>query len=200
MSSITIINNTPEDLRVALYFRPRGATLEPLIEPFPWKILDIPRDDGSTSIAFTFDFTILARYSADPDHPDALSKETNALTAGESTALFTIDAAPAESGVAVLTQRFDKLIVNEIRVVNNYPLGCEVTFFKELSPLMPPKVIWPGGTLVTDLRGSFAIAIVDESYTGEKVVTLNETPAEFGSQLTITGSKWKGYAITAKTS
>ncbi len=195
MSKIIIVNNSPDDVQIAIYFRPPGATLDPVVPPTPWHLEELGGTGAELSILLSDELTIFARYSADPDHPDQLTKQTPPLKFSETTASFVFRAAAGGAGEPELVQVFNDLVINECRVTNNYELGCEIAICQDIAPLLPPKVIWPGGTFIEDIRGRHSMAVVDQHDQGEKVVTLNETPIRLNARMVITGSKWKGYAI-----
>ncbi len=167
-----------------------------------WRIAE-PPPGGTQVIEISSDFDVVARYSANRAEPDVLSCQTPPLSFAEVTACFRIDAAP-QVGMAcgaVLTQRFDGLVLNQVRVANNYGVGCEVNLCKDGNPIYLPQVVWPGGLWLEDLRSPLYVAVVPQfTYAGQRLVLeeigLTQVEVLDGSVVTIVGSLWKGYVLT----
>jgi hypothetical protein len=201
MSKITLINKTDEMVRLALFMRP---VLNPNLATIAWKVAS-PPPGGSTTVNIPSDFAVQASYSDDPSNPSNLQNTTAPVAFAETTAAFSIDSITSQdrrATGAVIHQVFTDLTLNEVRVINNYPIGVEASILKDGDPIYPPQVIWPGGLLMEDVRGSIHVAVVSQFTTkGQRLVqeefSLTQTEVLEGGTLQVTGSQWKGYALTA---
>lgn len=202
MAKITLINRTEEMVRLALFMMP---VQDPTLASIAWRIA-LPPPGGSTTIEIPDDFAVQARYSSDPAHPSHLDAATAAVAFSESTACFSIEAAPADDRQAtgaVVRQLFVDLVLNEVRIANHYPLGVEVSILKDGDPIFPPQVVWPGALLMQDIRCPIHVAVVSQALVGGgKLVQEEIGPAlvelPLGGTLEVAGSQWTGYALTVR--
>lgn len=201
MAQITLNNETQEVVRLALFKRP---VINPTLSSIAWKVA-APPPGGSQVIDIPSGFEVYARYSADAENPANLTIRTMTVPFAETTARFSIDSVASQDRMttgAVIAQRFDGLVMNEVRVVNNYGLGCEVSICKGGSPVYAPQVVWPGGLLIEDVRSSIYVSVVAQfTAAGQRLVQeeIGQTQTEVleGGVLTVRGSMWRGYSITA---
>ncbi len=201
MSKITLINRTDEMVRLALF---RMPVLRPTLAAIAWKIVS-PPPGGSTSVNLPSDFAVQGRYSGDPSNPANLDTTTATVAFAETTAAFSIDAIASEDRQAtgaVIHQTFTDLVLNEVRVVNHYPIGVEVAILSDGDPIYGPQVVWPGGLLLEDIRSPIYVAVVSQfAAKGQRLVQeefdLTRTEVLDGGSLVVTGSMWKGYALSA---
>lgn len=201
MSKITLINNTTETVRLALFKRP---VLRPGLDVIAWKIVS-PPPGGQAMVNIPENYGVMARYSGNPDDPSNLDTQTAVVAFSETTASFSIDAIASQdrhASGAVITQRFDDLVLNEVRVTNRYPIGVEVSILFDGDPIYAPQVVWPGGLLVEDIRGAIHAAVVAPfTGNGHRLVqaeySQTQTEVREGGSLVVTGSMWKGYALSA---
>jgi hypothetical protein len=200
MAHVTLINRTNEMVRLALFMAP---VLNPNLGSIAWKIAS-PPPGGSTVIEIPDDFAVLARYSSDPANPSRLDTETAAVAFTEYTASFAIEGEASGDGQAtgaVIRQLFTDLVMNEVRVVNHYPIGVELSILKGGNPIHAPQVLWPGGMLMEDLRGSIHVAVVSQfAVAGGRLVqeeiSMTRIDVLPGDTLVVTGSMWTGYALS----
>lgn len=201
MSKITLINKTDEMVRLALFMSP---VLNPNLATIAWKIVS-PPPGGSTTVNIPPDFAVRARYSGDPSNPSELENTTAAVAFAETTAAFSVESIVSEDRQAVgavIHQVFTDLVMNEVRVANHFSIGAEVSILKGGDPIYPPQVVWPGGLLMEDVRGSIYVAVVSQFTTkGQRLVqeefSLTRTELLEGGTLQVTGSQWVGYALAA---
>ncbi|GAA4802298.1 hypothetical protein [Lysobacter hankyongensis] len=201
MAKITLINRTDEMVRLALFIAP---VLNPNLAAIAWKIVS-PPPGGSTTVNIPPDFAVQARYAGDPSRPSELDTTTATVAFAETTAAFSIDSITSEDRQAtgaVIHQIFTDLVVNEVRIANRFPIGVEVSILKGGDPIYPPQVVWPGGILMEDVRGSISVAVVSQFATrGQRLVqeeiSLSRTEVIDGGTLQVTGSQWTGYALMA---
>jgi hypothetical protein len=202
VSTITLINQTDEVVRLAVYRKP---VLNPGMGTIAWRIAE-PPPGGQQTLQVPFEFETYARFSLDPNDPSALDNETAHLKFSETTARFDIESPVREdrrSSVPTIVQKFTDLYLNEVRITNLYGLGCQVVVAMDGAAIYPPQVVWPGSVLVEDVRGACYVAVVAPYTTaGERLVReeleLTEIEALAGSVLTVRGSQWKGYSLTAQ--
>jgi hypothetical protein len=201
MSKITLINRTDEVVRLALF---RMPLLRPTLATIAWRIAS-PPPGGSTIVDMPASLAVQARYSGDPGNPPSLDTSTAAVVFDETTAAFTIDSVVSQDGRttgAVIARKFTDLVMNEVRIVNNYGIGVEVSILGDGDPIYAPQVVWPGGLLMEDIRSPIYVAVVsDFTYKGQRLVqaefSLTQTEAPAGGTLVLTGSMWTGYALSA---
>jgi hypothetical protein len=201
MSQITLINRTNELVRLAIF---RQSVLNPTLASIAWKVA-APPPGGSQTIEIPAGFDVVARYSSNPSNPADLSCSTAPVAFTETTARFTINAVTSQDGMtsgAVITQSFEELVLNEVRVFNTYGIGCEVSIRKAGDALYAPQVVWPGAMLMEDVRSAMFVAVVAQfTRSGQRLVqeeiSLTQTELLEGGVLTVTGSMWTGYALRA---
>ncbi|AVP99245.1 hypothetical protein C7S18_19670 [Ahniella affigens] len=201
MPQITLRNQTNEVVRLAIFKTP---VVNPNLASIAWRIAE-PPPGGQQVIDIPSDFTVFGKYSNDFNDPSNLTVETAHVPFTETTAAFTIDSVisqdPSLHG-AVIHQHFDGLVLNEVRITNNYGIGVLTAIAKGGDPLYAPQVIWPGGLFLEDVRGSLYVSVV-APFTGqgqrlvEEEISQTQTEVLEGGTITVSGSMWKGYALTA---
>lgn len=200
MTHVTLVNRTNEVVRLALFMAP---VLNPTLDTIAWKVVS-PPPGGSTVIEIPDDFAVRARYSRDPANPSELDMQTAAVAFAEFTANFAIEGATSADGRAigaVIRQQFTDLVMNEVRVVNHYPIGVELSILKDGSPIHAPQVLWPGAMSMEDIRGAIHVAVVSQFvFAGERLVQeeigLTQVELPPNGTLVVTGSMWTGYALS----
>lgn len=202
MSIITLRNNTNEVVRLAIF---KSPVLNPTLGTIAWQVASPPPNGGTQTIEIPSDFSVFAQYSSDPSNPENLSCETAHVPFSETTAAFTIDSVTSQDRSAtgaVINQRFNGLVLNEVRIQNNYGIGALTTIAQGGDAIYPPQVIWPGGLFMEDVRASLYVAVVAQfTRKGQRLVQeeISQTQTEVleGGVLTVTGSMWKGYSLSA---
>lgn len=202
MSRITLINNTDEVVRLAIFKKP---VLNPTLATVAWRVAE-PPPGGQQVIEIPSDFEVFAQYSNNPTDPSDLSCETAHIRFAETTAQFSIDSVTSQDARATgakITQKFNNLVLDEVRITNNYGIGALTTIAADGDAIYAPQVIWPGGLFMEDVRASFYVAVVSQfTYRGQRLVQeeISQTQAEVleGGELFVTGSMWKGYALSPK--
>lgn len=200
MSTITLINQTNETVRLALFQKP---VLNPTLATIAWRIAS-PPPGGNQTVQIPSDFTLQASYSSDPAQPQTLDIRTDTVTFAETTATFSIDSVASQdrrADGALISQKFDNLVMNEVRVVNNFGLGVQAEICRNGDPIYAPQVIWPGGLFMEDVRASLYVAVVSQfTYKGQRLVqeeiSLTQTEVLEGGVLVVTGSMWTGYQLS----
>jgi hypothetical protein len=200
MSNITLINNTNETVRLAVFQKP---VLNPTLATIAWQIA-APPPGGSSLIEIPSDFGLQVRYSNDPSRPSNLDTAARPVRFNETSASFTIDSVASQdrrANGAVINQVFTDLVLNEVRVTNNFSIGVEASIVRGADPIYPAQVIWPGGLFMEDVRASLYVAVISQfTYKGDRLVqeeiSLTQTEVLEGDSLIVTGSMWTGYALT----
>lgn len=200
MSKITLINRAEDMVRLALF---RTPVMRPTLGVIAWKIVS-PPPGGSTIVDLPADFAVQGAYSGDPSKPSRLDTTTAAVAFAETTAAFTIDSIGSQDQQAtgaVIHQQFTDLVLNEVRVVNQYPIGVEVSILSDGDPIYAPQVVWPGGLLLEDIRAPIHAAVVSQfTAKGQRLVQeeISQTQIEVpeGATVIVTGSQWRGYALS----
>lgn len=207
MSQITLLNQTSELVRIAIYKKP---VLVPTLETIAWQIVN-PPPGGQTVVPVPEDFDVFAEYTGDPNNPDpslpnATVYTTNTVNFGETSARFIISSVKSQDTMAtgaVISQTFNDLVLNEVRLENSYGLGVVSHIQKAGQDLYAPQVLWPGGVRIEDVRSTLYLAVVSQFvFLGSRLVdeeiSITETPILEGSTAIVTGSMWKGYSITVQ--
>lgn len=200
MSTITLRNNTLEVVRLAIFKTP---VLNPTLSTIAWQVAE-PPPGGKQTIDIPTAYSVFANYSSDRNNPSNLTCETAHIPFAESTAMFTISSATSQDRKAtgaVISQQFNDLVLNEVRVVNNYNLGALTTIAQNGDAIYEPQVIWPGGLFLEDVRASFYVAVVAQfTSKGQRLVqeefSQTQTEVLAGSTITVTGSMWNGYSLS----
>lgn len=201
MSTITLLNETDEVVRLAIFKKPIvNATLATIA----WRVA-APPPGGQQVIQIPDSMAVFAQYSSDPANPSNLDVRSNVVQFAEATAMFTIESLESQDRRAVgaqVRQKFDALVLNEVRVVNNFAIGCQVNICQDGSPIYGPQVLWPGGIFLEDVRGSFYIAVISQfAQAGQRLIAeeIAQTQTEVleGGSLIVRGSMWKGYSLSA---
>ncbi|MEA9911581.1 hypothetical protein XcmpCFBP7700_02860 [Xanthomonas campestris] len=201
MSKITLINQTEETVRLALFQKP---VKNPTLATIAWQIV-APPPGGSSTVDIPSDFSVQARYSNDPTNPSNLDTSTKPVTFSETSASFSIDGLVSQdrrANGAVINQTFTDMVLNEVRVVNNFSIGAETSIYRGGDAIYEAQVIWPGGLFLEDVRTSMYVAVISQfTYKGQRLVqeelSLTETEVLEGGSLIVTGSMWTGYSLTA---
>lgn len=202
MSTITLINNTDEVVRVALYQKP---VLSKSLQTIAWQIAS-PPPGGQATVNIPSNFAVYANYSMNPNNPDDTQYQTNHVAFGETTARFDVNSVTSQdqrADGAVIEQSFDDLKMNEVHIINNFGIGVEGHITRDGDDIYPAQVIWPGGRFMEDVRSTLYMAVVGQfTYKGDRLVQeeiqATETPILEGQQSTITGSQWTGYALAVQ--
>ena len=202
MSQITIVNNTTEAVRIAIYRKP---VLLPTLSTIAWRIVEPPPNGGQTVVQIPENYSVFANYSyneTEREDPNA-GNRTNVIQFSEDTAKFTVSTVTSQdrrANAATIVQSFDGLVMNEARIENQFGYGVWGHITKDGDDVYAPQVIWPGAVMMEDLRDSFYLAVVGQFvYKGDRLVqeeiSITETEVLAGGTAAVSGSKWKGYAI-----
>jgi hypothetical protein len=205
MSQITVVNNTSEVIRVAIYKKP---TAQPTLATIAWQIV-APPPGGQTTVPVPEDYQVYAEYSLDANNPDptlpsATVNRTNTVDFLETTARFQILSVTSQDKKATgayLNQVFSDLALNEVRLENDFALGVLSHIQKDGVDIFAPQVLWPGAVRIEDVRSSLYLSVVSQFvFQGTQImdeeIQMTETPILEGGTALVTGSMWKGYSIT----
>ena len=108
MSTITVINQSDEVVRIAIYKKP---VLQPTLSSIAWRVISPPPQGGQTVVQIPSDFAVFANYSNNPaerNDPNA-GNRTNTVSFAETTARFIVDSVSSQDEVAeaaIITQSF----------------------------------------------------------------------------------------------
>ena len=202
MAQIGLINNTDENIRIAVFKKPYKA---PSLKVVAWKIEALPKGGGNTSVQIPSNYEVFVNYSQDPvnrDDPDAGIK-TAPIGIDVQTAKFLVREEPTNdknASVATLNRVFVDVVGNEIQIENQASFGVWGHVLLDGADVYPPQVITPGRTLMEDVRSPMFLAVIDEFIIKGNVVKVEELsslPVEVltGDIVTVTGDKWQGYSL-----
>jgi hypothetical protein len=204
MASITLVNDTEnnEVVHVAIYWRP---TANPTLDTYAWRIVEPPPSGGETVVNIPDEFEVYANYPSEGDdrNDPTAGNRTPVLSFAELTARFIVTSVTTQdsaASAATITQVFTGLVLNEVRIENQFSSGVWTHITKDGADIYAPAVVAPGEVRMADIRSRLSLAVVagsgpDGSAVDEEVQT-TETPILDGQTATVTGSVWKGYAIT----
>lgn len=204
MASIKLINQTDENIRVAIFKKPYRA---PDLKLAAWRVEALPKGGGNKSLNVPTDYQVYINYSHDP-------VEREDPYGGIKTAKFPIDIQTGrfvvieektndkQDSVAILKRIFSDIVPEEIQIENQASFGVWGHILLSGQDIFPPQVITPGRTLMEDIRSPLYLAVIDEFVKRGDVVKVEELsslPVEImvGDTATIQGSKWSGYGISA---
>jgi hypothetical protein len=116
--------------------------------------------------------------------------------------LLSVASQDKQASGAYVQQVFNGLVLNEVRLANNFGLGVMSHIQKDNVDIYPPQVLWPGAVRIEDVRSPLFLAAVGQFvYQGSQLVDeeiqMTETPILEGGTALVTGSMWKGYSIVA---
>ncbi len=202
MSSITIVNGTDEFIRVAIFKKPY---IQPTLQTIAWKTVAPPPEGGQTLVQIPSNYQVFASYSDDPverENPN-LGSRTKIIDFDEQTTRFVVDSDSTTDGqqqVADISQSFQDLVLNEVRIDNQGGFGVWGHVLKDNQDIYAPQVVSPGRVLMEDVRSPLYLAIIDEFvFDGarlvEEEISLTQTRVLEGMTALVTGSKWTGFAI-----
>jgi hypothetical protein len=199
MSNIVLINDTAETIRLAIFQKP---VYNPTLATIAWQIA-APPPGGSSTVQIPSDFTLKVSYSNDPGNPSNLDTSAKPVAFSETSASFSVDGVVSQdrrANGAVINQCFTDLVLNEVRVVNNFSVGVESAILRGGDAIYEPQVISPGSLFMEDVRASMYVAVVSQfTYKGQRLVqeeiSLTQVEVLEGDALTVTGSMWTGYSL-----
>jgi hypothetical protein len=204
MAQITIQNDSTDLVRIAIYKKP---LLQPILDTIAWQIV-APPPGGQTVVPVPENFEAFAEYSLDLNNPDPTSVaatvyQTNHCPFNETSARFIVSAVRSQdkqASGAVMTQVFTELVLNEVRMENNFGIGVLSHVQKAGQDIYAPQVLWPGAVRMEDIRTPYYLAVVSQFlFQGNRLVDeeiqMTETPVLEDGTATVTGSMWKGYSI-----
>ena len=119
MSTITIINNTKENIRIAVFKKPCKYPDAPVIA---WHLALLPRDGGNTNMTIPEDYGVFAGYNFSEGNGDTgLEDRTKTIDFSEVTARFMVESDSSQGkNIAVIRRSYDELVENEIRIENQF--------------------------------------------------------------------------------
>ncbi len=200
-SQVILRNDTDEQLRLAIYKKP---VKNPNLTTIAWRIAELP-PRGKQRIKLPASYEIFADYGTEAN-PSQTDIQTGTLTFNELTARFNIDSASSQdnqSTGAVINQSFSDLVMNEVRVTNNFDRGVRLTIAKDGDAIYEPQIVSPGGLFLEDIRASLYVAVVNEfTFKGSRLVqeefATGEAEVLEGGTLVAKGSMWRGYSVEAE--
>lgn len=201
MNTVTLINNTNEVVRLAVF---KQSILNPNLGTVAWRIVEPPPNGGHRTLQIPSTYQVFARYSSSTSNPGDLNSQTDTLEFDGTTARFDINEVVSSDGRrigAALTQRFDGLTVNQVRIGNNTALGAEVSIMLDLTPIFPPQVLWPSGLFKEDVRSAMYVAVISQPARQEdllvrEALSQTQVPLRLGESIQISGSVWTGYRLS----
>lgn len=200
MSSITLINITSEVVRLAVFKEP---IINPNLGTVAWRIA-APPPGGLRTLQVPSNYQVFARYPNDPSDASIFNGQTQTLNFDETTARFEINevvSSDSRTFGASLTQRFDGLVANEVRVSNNLALGAEVTIALDNTPVYPAQTLRPNGLFMEDIRSTMYVAVISQpTFEGgplvQEEISQTQLPVLLGGAIQVSGSIWRGYTLS----
>jgi hypothetical protein len=198
-STITIINNTDETLRIGIFRKPIKS---PTLETIAWQVVN-PPIHGESIILLPSSYSVYAEYPTDPTNPNSVLNKTATIDFDTTTANFIITSETDQDGHVVsanIVQSFSNLENEEIQVENHFDKTVSAHIQQDGYDLYPAHNILPENLFAEDIRGGLYLAIVNELIENggnviEEEISQTSTPILEGQTATATGSKSKGYQI-----
>jgi hypothetical protein len=206
MSILTFINNTDngEVVRLALY---KKSLTRPDLQSVAWKIIAPPPSGGCSRVPVPQNYeSFITCPGPDDDLTDPMAGSTTQRIAfGENTARFIINSSNSQdrrASAPTITQTFTDLVLNEVRIENNFGNGVWGHITMGGDEIYAPQVIWPSGIMMEDVRSTFYVAVVAQfvnkgSRLVDEEISVTESQVLDGGTMMVTGSMWKGYKLTA---
>jgi len=202
MATIKLVNNTQENIRIAIFKKPYKA---PSLKVVAWHIEPLPIK-GKKEITIPTHYEIYINYSLDPkerDDPQGGTK-TAAITIDTHTACFIVkeEHLDVKQDAAVVLERvFTDVVANEIQIENQASFAVWGHILLDGRDVHPPQIITPGRTLMEDVRSPLHAAVTDEYASPGDIfkpeALLSESKEILtGDTVTISGSKWDGYSLS----
>lgn len=202
MAIIELVNETKENLKIAIFKKPYRAASLKLVA---WNVESLPNRGGSKCVEIPNNYQVYINYSKDSDKredPDAGTMSAP-INIEVQTARFVVTGETTNDNngsVAVLKREFTDIVSNEIQIENQASFGVWGHIQLGNQDIYPPQLVSPGRTLMEDIRSPLYIAVIDEFvFRGDsiKVEELSSSPIEIqtGDKVKIAGSKWYGYSF-----
>ncbi len=205
MDNIRLINNTEENIRLAIFKMPYQ---QPSLQLVTWDIIALPQNGGNTDLYMPKNYQVYINYSNRlPERDDPYGGiKTGPLDIDVETARFIVreeQTNDRSSSVATLKRVFRSLVNGEIHIENRASFGVWGHILLNGNDVYPPEVVTPGRTLMEDVRSPMYLALIDQFvYQGAilKVGELRTVPTVVlpGDEVTVKGSKWTGYEIISQ--
>ena len=202
MTGVKFINNTEENLRIAVFKQPYQT---PSLQVIAWKIIPLPRDGGNKTLQFNNEYAVYINYPNEEDERGDPygGTQTAPIPIDQTTANFLVrneQTNDAQSTVAVLKRVYINLAPSEIHIANMAAFGVWGHITLDENDIYPPQIISPGRTLMENIESPLFVSVIDDfdvSGTVVKVRELKTIPVivELGDVISITGSKWTGYSM-----
>lgn len=200
MSQITVLNETAELIRVAIFRKP---TRHPHVGSLAWKVLSPPPNGGRGVVAIPDDYQVFVSVPSTPEEqtdPEAGSR-TPVLSIHEFTSRFRVEPGGGSGAPVSLIQVQQGLVSGELRIDNDSEVGVWPHIQQDGSDIYRPHALAPGSSfLAAQPATPFYLAVIGGSSSegcllaGEEIST-TATPILPGQSATVSGSVWSGYEI-----
>lgn len=201
MHEITVLNDTAELIRVAIFRKP---TRHPHVGSLAWKVLSPSPNGGRSVVAIPDDYQVFVSIPGSPEEQidaDAGSR-TPVLSIHDFTSRFRVEPGDGGSGAPVsLIQVHKGLVPGELRIDNDAEVGVWSHIQQDGVDIYRPHALAPGSSfLAAQPATPFYLAVIGGSSSegcllaGEEIST-TATPILPGQSATVTGSVWSGYEI-----
>ncbi len=202
MAKIKLVNNTQENVRIAVFKKPFRA---PSLQLVAWKVEALPRGGGNKEVIIPTNYDVYINYSLDTverEDPNGGTK-TAPIDIDIQTGRFIIREERTNdknASVAVIKRVFSDVVGGEIQIENQASFGVWGHVRLNGNDVYPPQVITPGRTLMEDVRSPLYLAVIDQFIFRGDIITqaeLSSMPMEIltGDTAVVSGSKWAGYGI-----
>jgi hypothetical protein len=202
MGKFTIVNETNENVRVAVFKKPYNR---PNMKLAIWDVEAIPRNGGVVEVEIPTTYDVYCNYPSNitgPENPYGGTK-TGIIRIDLETARFVVQDESTTDGndtVANISRQFTDLEADEIQIDNHSSRAVWGHILMNGTDVYPPRLISPGRTFMEDVRTPIYLAIIDEYVSKGDVMVQEElitAPKSVfsGAIMTIRGSKWTGYSM-----
>ncbi len=201
-AGVKLINETKENIRIAVYKQPYKA---PSLQLIAWKVIALPSDGGNKVITIPNQYEVYVNYSDDlHERSDPYGGvHTHRIKIGQTTAKFIVRSEltnDAREHVANLKRVFYGLVLNEIHIENRAGFGVWGHVLLNGDDIYPPQIVTPGRTLMENIDSPLYVSVIDEFVFNGSIIKVRELRSKSvainpGDNVVFTGSKWDGYII-----
>lgn len=200
MASIKLINDTQENIRIAIFKKPYKS---PSLKVMAWQTIN-PQQD-CTQVEIPDIYEVYINYSLDPakrDDPYAGIK-SNVINIDVQSARFLVTEGKTPEGKTTvsLIRRYTGIVENEIQIENQASFGVWGHLLLNGLEVYPPQIISPGRTVIEDVTSPHFIAVSNENIIPGQIFHIESLKSDHikiwdGITITVVGSKHTGYSIT----
>jgi hypothetical protein len=201
-AGVKLINNSPENLRIAVFKQPYKT---PSLKLLAWKTIALPSNGGNKVITIPDQYEVYINY---PEEPSERSLPYGGVHCApikidQTTAKFIVRSEltnDSQDLVANIKRVFFGLATNEIHIENRAGFGVWGHILLNEHDVYPPQIITPGRTLMENIDSPLFVSVIDEFVSSGSIIKVRELRSKSvavspGDNVVFSGTKWDGYII-----